>query len=103
MPIECDYCEYTATPSVVKRHITAVHKKEKPFTCEYCDYKTSRNDRLESHIQIVHYKKKPYVCQYCDYKAPFKSKLNHHTQQFIMERNCMSANTVIIKRLLNPR
>lgn len=52
---QCCQCNRTyKLKKTLNRHITHECMKEKRVICQYCGYKTHRNDRLLSHIRIVH-------------------------------------------------
>ena len=52
-------------PRSMKKHITIVHKGEKPFKCSICNYSASRKQHLDMHITSVHEGKKPFKCSIC--------------------------------------
>ena len=51
----CDHCEYESTrKDNLKQHIQAVHKGVR-FSCDHCEYASTRKDNLKQHIKSVHY------------------------------------------------
>lgn len=52
---KCDECLFsTSFKCNFDRHILEKHEERKPFQCNYCEYKTSRNERLISHFDNCH-------------------------------------------------
>ena len=50
----CPFCsKIMQQPSWLKRHIL-IHTGEKPFCCEFCDYKTNQKGHLEKHMRRKH-------------------------------------------------
>ena len=56
----------------------SVHKGEKPFKCNICDYKFSTRKHITQHISSVHEGKKPFNCSICDYNCSRKERLTQH-------------------------
>jgi hypothetical protein len=52
----------------VSSHVKSVHFKMKDFSCEMCDFKSSKKWNLKSHIKTVHEKVKDFNCSACDYR-----------------------------------
>ena len=59
-------------------HVTSVHKGEKPFKCDICDYSCPRKGNLNRHVQSFHDGKKPFKCDICNYSCSLKNHLNKH-------------------------
>mmetsp|Transcript_22000 Transcript_22000/g.57441 ORF Transcript_22000/g.57441 Transcript_22000/m.57441 type:complete len:163 (-) Transcript_22000:26-514(-) len=57
-----------------------MHTGEKPFACDFCDYRASRKSNLTTHLR-VHTGETPYVCHLCDYRATKKSTLSRHVSR----------------------
>jgi uncharacterized Zn-finger protein len=52
---KCDECQFsTSIKCNYDRHILEKHEERKPYECNYCDYKTSRNERLIYHLDNCH-------------------------------------------------
>ena len=46
----CEYCGLIISCSGhLKRHISNIHLKEKPFQCEFCDFTTNQKCNLKKH------------------------------------------------------
>ena len=74
----CTKCDKTfKSMNGLGLHIGSIHKREKPFTCNYCLLKFSRKFVLNSHIKIH----TGYDCQYCDKKFSRKPILKDHMEE----------------------
>lgn len=79
---QCEYCDYSAKDrDTMKRHVTTVHLKDKPYTCDECDASFGRKDKLKRHKQCVHSDERPYVCDFCDHSCKRQDKMRLHTQR----------------------
>ena len=56
-------------------HIKAVHLKEKPYECDFCQGIFSQKGNLQTHITAVHLKEKPHECAFCQEIFSQKSSL----------------------------
>ena len=65
--------KYTMT-----RHYKTIHQTKR-YSCDQCDYKSSRNDHLNEHIKTKHEGKR-YPCSQCDYQATQTTRLKQHVQ-----------------------
>lgn len=65
----------------MKRHVTTVHLKDRPYTCDECDASFGRKDKLKRHKQCVHSDERPYMCDFCDHSCKRQDKMRLHTQR----------------------
>jgi hypothetical protein len=78
-PFQCPKCEKKfGQNSDLKTHISSVHDKFKPFQCLICDAYFNQNYTLQRHISFVHNKEKPIECPQCDHKCDQNSSLKTH-------------------------
>ena len=76
---QCKECEKKfGLKSVLKRHLSTVHRKEKDHHCTRCEKKFGLKGDLQRHIATVHRKEKDHQCTWCDKKFGHKSHLNQH-------------------------
>ena len=78
-PYKCDYCEYRCARRYVLQEHIKTHTKQKPYKCVYCHYTCAQRNQLQQHIR-THTKEKPYKCDYCEYTSAF-GKQSTVTQQ----------------------
>uniref|UniRef100_A0A8D0EBL4 C2H2-type domain-containing protein n=1 Tax=Salvator merianae TaxID=96440 RepID=A0A8D0EBL4_SALMN len=77
-PYQCQYCEYrSADSSNLKTHIKTRHSKEMPFKCELCFQVFSDTKELQQHI-LMHQESKTHQCLHCDHKSSNSSDLKRH-------------------------
>lgn len=53
------------------------HTGEKPFSCQFCTFRTTQKRNLITHIR-THTGEKPYACAHCPYRSAWKGNLNAH-------------------------
>ena len=76
----CPHCNMSCpTPSTLASHITYRHTKEKPFNCEFCEYKGKTEADVWSHLR-VHYSEVEFGCKVleCNFKCRAKTTLKKH-------------------------
>ncbi|XP_019482083.1 PREDICTED: zinc finger X-chromosomal protein isoform X3 [Hipposideros armiger] len=77
-PYECQYCEYrSADSSNLKTHVKTKHSKEMPFKCEICLLTFSDTKEVQQHA-LIHQESKTHQCLHCDHKSSNSSDLKRH-------------------------
>ena len=72
----------------LKNHVTAIHKKERNFSCTDCQFITHVNSSLKRHVLALHENKKPFSCNKCSYCTPYSFQLKAHAEALhTSERN----------------
>ena len=80
-PHQCSYCDkmFALTHSL-QRHEKAVHLKEKPHQCSFCDQRFAQSSNLGTHEKAVHLKEKPHQCSFCDDKFSTRQEVSNHEE-----------------------
>ncbi|CAH1776336.1 unnamed protein product, partial [Owenia fusiformis] len=82
-PFRCDLCYKQFR---LRHHLTQhkmTHTREKPFACEFCDYRAGRVHTLKNHIAVVHVNRtKQFTCSFCDYKSEDNFSLKIHIMAY---------------------
>merc|ERR1712110_969857 len=66
-PYGCQHCEYkTRTQDLLTAHIAAKHTTEKPFQCDLCAKRYALRDLLHKHVKVTHSDAKPFKCDTCE-------------------------------------
>ncbi|KAM9299789.1 zinc finger X-chromosomal protein isoform 2-T2 [Morus bassanus] len=77
-PYQCQYCEYrSADSSNLKTHVKTKHSKETPFKCDICFQTFSDTKELQQHT-LMHQENKTHQCLHCDHKSSNSSDLKRH-------------------------
>ncbi len=92
-PFICEFCEYAFSQnSSLTMHVTAVHEKRKPFICEFCEYACSLKSSLTVHVTAVHEKRKLFICEFCEYACSQKGNLTRHVMMVHEKRKSFTVN-----------
>ena len=75
---KCDLCDKKfPNKSMLTRHRTHKHEALFRFECSKCLKRLASNKLLKLHM-TQHTGEKPYSCEFCDYKAITQSVVNQH-------------------------
>ena len=67
-------------PSNLRRHVSAVHLKERPFACAECHKSFATQRNLELHVRIRHRDELPHQCHLCSYRCHLPADLRKHLE-----------------------
>ncbi|XP_026558519.1 zinc finger and BTB domain-containing protein 8B isoform X1 [Pseudonaja textilis] len=88
---KCPFCPYTAKQKgILKRHIRS-HTGERPYPCEVCGKRFTRQEHLRSHALSVHQSNKPIICKGC--RRTFTSSLTQGLRRFGLCDSCTCVTT----------
>nr|XP_039253006.1 zinc finger protein 148-like isoform X1 [Styela clava] len=77
---QCPKCAMTCpNPSALKHHMRYKHSNDRPYACEFCEYRSKEPHDLQIHMQF-HQSDLSYQCQYegCDYIVRSAQSLRYH-------------------------
>ncbi|NXH41302.1 ZBT8B protein, partial [Dicaeum eximium] len=87
----CPFCPYTAKQKgILKRHIRS-HTGERPYPCDTCGKRFTRQEHLRSHALSVHRSNKPIICKGC--RRTFSNSLSPGLRRFGLCDSCTCVTT----------
>ena len=83
----CPHCQKRFPfPSNLRRHVSAVHLKERPFACAECHKSFATQRNLELHVRIRHRDERPHQCHLCSYRCHLPADLRKHLESHVRGR-----------------
>ena len=82
-PFRCDEgCKREFSQrSHLNQHVRTVHRQQRPFRCQKCDWAFGKHFDLTSHDMAVHKHKRPHVCAICSRAFAKRSNLYRHQEK----------------------
>ena len=71
-----------SSPISLARHISAVHKNERPFECPQCPKTFNLKASMASHIRTVHDGKMPFKCDVCELSFTQRNHMRMHKKRY---------------------
>ena len=65
--------------TLLNRHVSTIHVKDKPFLCHHCNFTTNRRDKIKQHMAAMHSELNP---ENFSYRQPMKSTPEVNPQTF---------------------
>ena len=82
---QCDQCEYTGTLNGFNNH-KQIHLGIW-YQCDMCQYKTLKKGRLNEHVKLVHFKGDLHRCDQCNYASKDLKRVRYAL--FLRERHTL--------------
>ena len=76
-PFKCDKCDYKARDRRTLTTHISLHTDKRPFECDQCVYKAKSRENLKTH-KIIHTVQNPFECELCEYKTKMRYSLKIH-------------------------
>ena len=70
------------------------------YECDECHFKFKQYQHLKRHISAIHLKEKPHKCEYCDFVCSHKPNLLHHSCKSKIENDPLYRPEKIIQKRL---
>lgn len=84
-PFRCGLCRKGFKIEQRLKYHIAQHTTEKPFSCGECGKSFVAKCNLQGHIGAVHREEKHYFCEFCNYSAYYKSQLAVHNLKHVSQ------------------